>query len=95
MPASSSSLLTAVVVGIVIFGLGYVWNAFRAARLLLKGAKNTVPAMRRTYWQTLGRLIKWAVGAAIIAIALVAWTVRDVQTADPAAPAPSPSVSRR
>ena len=94
MPASSAALLTAVVVGIAIFGLGYVWNAFRGARGLLKGAKATVPKMRQVYRQSLWRLIKWGVLSAIIAIALVAWSVRDAQNAEPA-PSPSPSVARR
>ena len=94
MPASSAALLTAVVVGIAIFGLGYVWNAFRGARGLLKGAKATVPKMRQVYWQSLWRLIKWGVLSAIIGIALVAWSVRDAQNAEPA-PSPLPSVARR
>ena len=94
MPASSAALLTAVVVGIAIFGLGYVWNAFRGARGVLKGAKATVPKMRQVYWQSLWRLIKWGVLTAIIAITLVAWSVRDGQTAEPQ-PSPSPSVARR
>jgi hypothetical protein len=94
MPASSAALLTAVVVGIAIFGLGSVWNAFRGARGVLKGAKATVPKMRQVYWQSLWRLIKWGVLTAIIAITLVAWSVRDGQTAEPG-PSPSPSAARR
>jgi hypothetical protein len=94
MPASSAALLTAIVVGIAIFGLGYVWNAFRGARGVLKGAKATVPKMRQVYWQSLWRLVKWGALSAIIAITLVAWSVRDGKSAEPA-PSPSPSVARR
>jgi hypothetical protein len=94
MASSSTALLTAVVVGFVIFGLGYVWNSFRAARVVLKGAKSGIPKARSIYRHNLWRLIKWMVASAIVAIALVAWTVRDVQTADPA-PSPASSVPGR
>jgi hypothetical protein len=94
MASSSAALLTAVVVGVVIFGLGYMWNAFQGARILLKGAKAGIPKARSTYRHNLWRLIKWMVASAIVAIALVAWTVRDVQTADPA-PSPASSVPGR
>ncbi|HET6529306.1 MAG TPA: hypothetical protein VFH03_01620 [Actinoplanes sp.] len=94
MASSSAALFTAVIVGFVIFGLGYVWNAFRGARMVLRGAKSGVPKARAAYRHTLWRLIKWMVASAIVAIALVAWTVRDVQDADPA-PSPASSVPGR
>jgi hypothetical protein len=94
MASSSAALLTAMIVGFVIFGLGYMWNAFRGARILLRSAKTGIPKARATYRHNLWRLIKWVVASVILAIALVAWTVRDVQNADPA-PSPAPSVSGR
>jgi uncharacterized protein YybS (DUF2232 family) len=95
MTSSSVSLLTAVLVGIAVFGLGYVFNSFRAARIVLKGAKGGVPKARTLYWTNLGRLIRWALIAVVILFVLVSWSARDVQGKAEPAPSPSPSVSRR
>ncbi|MEV6487361.1 hypothetical protein AB0M20_01795 [Actinoplanes sp. NPDC051633] len=95
MTLSSMSLLTAILVGVAVFGLGYVWNAFRGARILLKGAKGGIPKARSLYWASLGRLVKWALIAAGILFVLVTWTARDMKDAADPAPSPSPSVSRR
>jgi ABC-type Fe3+ transport system permease subunit len=91
MPLSSVSLLTAIVVGIVIFGLGYFANAFRGARKTYKGAKSGVPKARKSYFAHLWLLIKWCAGAVLIVAVLLAWTVNDVQDASSDDPAPSPS----
>lgn len=88
------SLLTAILVGIAVFGLGYVWSGFRASRVLLKGAKGSVPKARALYWGNLGKLIKWGFAAAAILFVLVTWSVRDAP-ASSERPAPSPSPSAR
>jgi hypothetical protein len=95
MANSSVALVTAILVGIAIFGLGYFWNAFRGARGLLKGAKKSVPTLRRTYWVHFWRLIKWGVFAVAILIGLVTWSARSTQQNADEAPQPAPSVSRR
>jgi ABC-type Fe3+ transport system permease subunit len=93
MSLSSVSLLTAIVVGIVIFGLGYVANAFRGARNTYKGAKSGVPKARKSYFAHLWLLIKWCAGAVLIVAVLLTWTVNDVQDASNDNPKPSPSPS--
>jgi hypothetical protein len=93
MANSSVALVTAILVGIAIFGLGYMWNAFKGARILLKGAKKSVPTMRKTYWFQVWRLIKWGALSVAILIGLVTWSTRDTQQTADDKPAPKPSVS--
>ena len=90
MSLSSMSLLTAILVGIAVFGLGYVWSGFRASRVVLKGAKGSVPKARSLYWGNLGKLIKWGLASAAILFVLVTWSARGAQGETPA-PTPSPS----
>jgi len=91
MANSSVALATAILVGIAIFGLGYFVNAFRGARGLLKGAKSSVPALRKTYWSHVWKLIKWGALAVLIVIGLITWTTRDSQQAADKSPAPASS----
>ena len=93
MSMSSMSLLTAILVGIAVFGLGYVWSGFRASRVVLKGAKGSVPKARALYWGNLGRLIKWGLAVAAILFVLVTWSARDAPAATPS-PSSSPSAGR-
>ena len=99
MSNSSVSLVTAILVGIVLFGLGYVWNAFRGARILLKGAKGSVPKARSLYWGSLGRLLKWGAIAVAVVFVLVTWSTRDASSSSTPPPSPasssSPSSARR
>jgi hypothetical protein len=95
MANSSVALATAILVGIAIFGLGYFWNAFRGARGLLKGAKKSVPALRKTYWAHVWKLIKWGALAVLILVGIVTWSARGTQESADEQPAPAPSVSRR
>ena len=91
MSHSSVSVITAILVGIAVFGLGYVWNAFRAARLVLRGAKKSVPAARTLYWGNLGRVLKWGAISAVILFVLVTWSTHQASSAPSPAPSPSPS----
>jgi H+/Cl- antiporter ClcA len=90
---SSVSLLTAIVVGIFIFAVGYFWGMFQKARGGYRGAKTGVPKARKAYYSALWVLIKWAAAAAFILIALMIWTVNDVSNSSDTAPAPSTSAS--
>ena len=94
MSQGSVSVITAILVGIVLFGLGYVWNAFRGARILLKGAKGSVPKARALYWGSLGRLLKWGAIAVAVVFVLVTWSTRDASSGE-SAPSPTPSSSAR
>jgi ABC-type Fe3+ transport system permease subunit len=93
MLLSSVSLLTAIIVGIVVFGLGYVTNAFRGARTSYKGAKGGVPKARKTYFAHMWILVKWCVGAVLLVAVLLTWTVNDVKDASNNGPSPSASPS--
>jgi heme/copper-type cytochrome/quinol oxidase subunit 2 len=93
MLLSSISLLTAIIVGIVVFWLGYVTNAFRGARKTYKGAKSGVPKARKSYFAHMWILIKWCAGAVLIVAVLLTWTVNDVKDASNSNPSPSPSPS--
>lgn len=95
MSQSSVSLVTAILVGIAVFGLGYVWNAFRAARIVLKGAKTGVPKARALYWNNFGRVLKWGAISAAILFVLVTWSARDASSAPSPSPSPAPSSSAR
>ena len=94
MQSSTAALLSAVVAGIIVFALGYFYRGFKGARGTLKLAKSTVPAARKGYWSATGTLIKWGLFAAALLFVLITWTVRDVQEAGNATPAPSPSATR-
>jgi type II secretory pathway component PulL len=95
MANSSVALATAILVGTAIFGLGYVWNAFRGARGLLKGAKKSVPTLRKTYWAHVWKLIKWGALAVLILVGIVTWSARSTQQTADQQPAPAPSASPR
>jgi len=92
MQSSSAALLTAVVVGIVLFALGYFWGGFQKARGGLRATKAAVPAARKGYWSSMWLMIKWGFGALLVAGVLLTWVVNDVS--DAAQPAPSPAPSR-
>ena len=94
MANSSVALVTAILVGVAIFGLGYFANAFRGARKTLIGAKGGVPAARKSYWMHLWLLIRFGALAVGILFVLVTWTVRDAPAGN-STPAPSASAGRR
>lgn len=95
MQASTAAVLTAVVVGVAVFALGYFYGLFKKAQAGLVGAKGAVPTARKSYYSSLWMLMKWGAGAVLIVLVLVTWAVRDVSDAAEADPTPSPSVSSR
>lgn len=96
MQNSSVSLLTAVLTAIVVFLFTTAWITAKAARNTLRAAKASVGPARKTFWSTIGGVIKMGALAGFLLIVLVAWQARDIQASDePAGPTPSPSASRR
>jgi ABC-type Fe3+ transport system permease subunit len=95
MQLSTVSLLTAIIVGIFVFALGYAWGAFQKARGSYKTAKSGVPRARKGYWSAFWGMIKWGIGAVVIVLVLVTWTVTDVQQTADTKPSPGPSPSAR
>jgi UDP-N-acetylmuramyl pentapeptide phosphotransferase/UDP-N-acetylglucosamine-1-phosphate transferase len=95
MPNSSVSLVTAIITAVVVFLFATAWVTAKAARNTVRAAKAAVPAARKVFWSTIGGVFKLGLFAAILAIALIAWTARDVQKADQQTPTPAPSATRR
>jgi len=94
MQNSSVSLLTAVVTAVVVFFFATAWITTRAARNTYRLAKAAVKPARKTFWSTIGGVIKVGFFAVVLLLALVAWQARDIQNAGDEKPAPAPSVSR-
>jgi hypothetical protein len=94
MQNSSVSLVTAVVTAIIVFLLGVAWSSVRGANKAYKTIKAGVKPARKAFWGSVGGVLKVGFWAVVLLIALVAWQVHDVRTADDQKPAPSPSASR-
>jgi hypothetical protein len=92
---STTALLTAMVVGVFVFALGYTYKAFQGARAGYHTLKGTVPAARKGYFAALWKLVKWAIGALAIVAVLLTWAVNDAADADNPERSPSPSATRR
>jgi hypothetical protein len=95
---SSVSLLTAAVVGVVAYGLGYVHAVCKRAWIDYKVAKDAVPAARKNAWASIPAVLRFGVGAAVVAAVLLTWSVRDVSddTKTPLVPAKAkPSASAK
>jgi hypothetical protein len=86
---SAVSLLTAIVVGVFVFAAGYFWRGFKGARGNLRDLRGSMPAARKGYWRSLWSLIKWGLGAVLVAAALLTWTARDLTDAADTKPSPS------
>jgi H+/Cl- antiporter ClcA len=95
MQNSSVSLLTAILTAIVVFFFTTAWVTAKAARNTLRAAKATVPNARRTFRSTIFGVVRLGLFAALLLFALIAWSARDVRTADDRSPAPGPSASHR
>ena len=90
---SGVSLVTAVVVGVIVFALGYFYRGFVGARGNLKGARDAVPGAQKAFWSSLRALIKYGFITLIAAALLLGWVARDLGNAAESKPAPSPAVS--
>jgi UDP-N-acetylmuramyl pentapeptide phosphotransferase/UDP-N-acetylglucosamine-1-phosphate transferase len=95
MQNSSVSLMTAIVTAIVVFLFTTAWITAKAARNTVRTAKAAVKPARKTFWSTIGGVLKMTIFAAILLIALVAWQVRDVKQVDQEKSVPAPSASHR
>ena len=95
MQNSSVSLMTAIVTAIVVFLFTTAWITAKAARNTMRTAKAAVGPARKTFWSTIGGVIKMGVFAVILLLALIAWQARDLKEVDERHPSPSPSASHR
>lgn len=95
MQSSVAAGLTAIITAVVVFLFTTAWFTAKAARNTVRTAKAAVPAARTLFWKTIGGVIKMGLLVAILVIALVAWSARDLQRADEHKPAPTPSASHR
>lgn len=95
MQNSSVSLVTALVTGIIVFLFAVAWVTAKAALNTLRLAKNSVGPARKTFWSTIGRVIKLGLCLAVLVLALIAWQANEIKNADEKKPVPSPSASRR
>ena len=82
MQNSSVSLLTAVIVGVVLFLLGVAWTRLKSARGNYTMVKNSVGPARKAMWSTLGGVVKMGFWALVLLAVLVMWQVRDINAAD-------------
>ncbi len=98
MQNSSVSLLTAVIVGIILFLLGVAWTRMKSARGNYTTIKNSVGPARKAMWVSLGGLVKIGFWVLVLVGVLVVWQVRDLSAADDPKPVPAkvqPSDARR
>jgi ABC-type Fe3+ transport system permease subunit len=82
MQNSSVSLLTAVIVGVILFLLGVAWTRLKSARGNYALAKSSVGPARKAMWSTLGGVVKVGFWALVLVAVLVMWQVRDITAAD-------------
>lgn len=98
--ASASSLLTFLLIGSVLFGLGFARAVWVRAKRDYLTTKAAVKPLRKALWQSIWQTIKIGAIVAIAGICLVAWVVSDARSKDTPVPAgvsssPSPSKSHR
>jgi hypothetical protein len=95
MQNSGVSLVTAIITAIVVFLFTTAWITAKAARNTVRLAKAAVGPARKTFWSSIGGVLKMAVFAAILLVALIAWQARDMKEVDQRKPGPAPSASHR
>ena len=82
MQNSSVSLLTAVIVGAILFLLGVAWTRMKSARGNYKTIKNSVGPARKAMWGSLGGVGKVGFWVIVLVAVLVMWQVRDIRAVD-------------
>ncbi len=82
MQNSSVSLLTAVIVGVILFLLGVAWTRMKSARGNYKTIKNSVGPARKAMWVGVGGVVKVGFWVLVLVGVLVVWQVRDVSNAN-------------
>jgi hypothetical protein len=95
--ASGSSLLTYLLGGALLIGLGYARAQWVRARSDYKATKAAVKVLRKGWLAALWTFVKLAVLAGIALIVVASWfiySVRHDQTAAPTSATPSPTQTR-
>jgi hypothetical protein len=95
---SSVSLVSATITAIISFGLGFFYAVCRRAWADYKVAKAAVPTARKNAWATVPGVLRYGLGAAVLAAVLLTWSIRDVadDTKTPLVPAKAkPSASAK
>lgn len=68
------------VVGLLVsFGTGYAWAVTKRAWSDYNIAKDALPGMKKTAWDSVWTTVKAAALAAVVFILFVAWIVSDVR----------------
>ena len=78
MQHSSVSMLSAVVFTFFAFLMGVAWAVMKRANKDYKALKGAVKPARKTFWSSVGTVLKTGVALAILLLCVVAWQVRDV-----------------
>lgn len=96
--ASSSSFLTYLLIGALIFSFGYARAVWVRARKDYKATKAAVKPLRKAMWSSIGKALRLGVFVVLAGVALFAWVVSDVRDDKEPTPAgvttPSPTRSR-
>lgn len=92
MQHSGVSLFSAILGAIVAYFVGYGYAVVKRANKDYKFTKGAVPTMRKTFWSSVGTLVKASAVALALLAVLAAWVVRDVQDGRaPTSLVPAPS----
>jgi ABC-type Fe3+ transport system permease subunit len=75
---SGVSVVTALVVTVVLFSLGYARAVWVRARRDYRTTKAAVKPLRKSMWSAIWRALRIALGAAFIYAVIVTWFARDV-----------------
>jgi hypothetical protein len=95
MQNSSAALLAAIITAVVVFYFTSRWFTAKAARNTVRAAKKAVPAARTVFWHSIGGVVKLGLLLALLVLVFVAWSTRDLQSADDQKPAPTTSATHR
>jgi ABC-type Fe3+ transport system permease subunit len=75
---SGVSVVTALVVTVVLFSLGYARAVWVRAKRDYRNTKAAVKPLRKALWSAIWRALRIAVGAAIVYAIIVTWFTRDL-----------------
>lgn len=96
--ASTSSLLTFLLVGGLLFSLGFARAVWVRAKKDYLSTKAAVKPLRKALWQSIWTAVKVGVGVVVVGVVLIAWVVTDVRSNEEPTPKPAnvnPSPSKR
>lgn len=96
MPASTSALLTFLLIGAVLFSLGYTRARWVRAKDDYLKTKAAVKPLRKDMWRLIWQTVKVGFWVVFIFIVLVAWNLRDADRSGERTPAKvGPSATAR